>query len=553
MTPGSALDPDRLLSASPRRRVTRIEAPGEPARVRKEFIARTPLRRLREALKALAGRTASQREARALRALAPAGAAVPRLVSESSTGLGTRILELGFVEGVPLVRLLGDLDTRRVVLARIGVELRRAHAAGWIHGDLHEENVLVDGVDPVLIDWQRARPRGAVEPARIADAARFEHSMWLHGVPLGDRLRFRRSVLGLEAGPIAPEDRARLRAVGEAVRRRARQFAMTRTRRVMRAEDGRVRIGGRRAGGLHGLRLASILDAEIRSALDAHVKLDRACSGEVKEPIGRYVERGDDVVLKRDHRAVLTAVGVGQRSFVVKEVRKAGWRRRLADALRGSPARRGFRAGHGLLLRGIPTATPFAWIERRRFGLPVASWLILEDLRGLWPVAEPPRSTPAAVGRHWPPDRRACDRREALRPSSASVADALGVLLLRLHRADVSHGDLQALHVLLRERSGGAASVDPVLIDCDAVRFEAGLGDAERIEDLAALNASIPDALLSASERRRVLERVTAGLRFDAPRDAVAAAVVRRSLARRGQWRGEDCASVERAASPAAE
>jgi len=295
------------------------------------------------------------------------------------------------------------------------------------------------------------------------------------------------------------------------------------------AKRTRVERAAVQLDGLRGLRLPSISDDEIRAALGAHERLDAGGSGRVTAPIGRFVAKSGELVLKRDHRAVLTAVRVGERGFVVKEVRKTGLRRRLADAVRGSPARRSFRAGHGLLLRDIGTAVPYAFLERRRFGLPVASWLILEDLRGLWPVAEPVVDAEPDLAR------------EASRPPAPGVADAIARLLVGLHGADVSHGDLQAIHVLLRPATGVPDRVDALLIDCDAVRFDAGLGDAERIHDMAVLNASIPDRLLTAGARRRVFERVASSLPFDASPGEVLRAVARASAGRAQHWRGDGC------------
>jgi len=56
----------RLLARSVRREVVAERAADGELTVRKEFLARTPLRRLREALKSLVRRAASQREARCL-------------------------------------------------------------------------------------------------------------------------------------------------------------------------------------------------------------------------------------------------------------------------------------------------------------------------------------------------------------------------------------------------------------------------------------------------------------------------------------------------------
>lgn len=225
-----------LLARSVRREVVACDVPGAGRCVRKTFLARTPLRRLREVAKGLVGGAASQREARALCALAAAGITAPRVVLEQARGFGTRQLIVTFVPGVPLVQLLGDRHRRRAVLPRVGVELRRAHEAGWVHGDPHEENVLVQDGEPVFVDWQRARRRGRDIEACIADLARFEHSMWLHAVPLGDRMRFRYAALDIPARCTDEAGRALLKRVGLAVKRRARAHARARMRRAARAD-----------------------------------------------------------------------------------------------------------------------------------------------------------------------------------------------------------------------------------------------------------------------------------------------------------------------------
>ncbi len=524
--------PAECLARSVRRVVFVESSEGGARVVRKEFLARTPLRRLREGLKGWFGIAAAQREARALRALAEAGVRAPRLVDEASTGAGTRRLVQTFVPGDHLVDCLEEPWRRRRILEAIGRQLRQAHLAGWVHNDLHEENVLVEGETPALIDWQRARPDAARDAARVWDVARFEHSMWLLGVPLGDRMRFRRAALGVDRGPAEGEARARLRAVAPVIRRRARQFATARTRRVARAEDGRARIVGR---GLRGLRLAEIDEADVVAALAAHTRVARLAAAPVSTERGVCAgSPGAGEVLKRDGRSLVTAVQVGARRLVVRERREPRLRRRVARRLRGSSGRRAFVEGHGLLLRGVATARPFAWLERRRFGLLVGSWVVLEDVRGGWPVTAPLR-LPGV-------DARGVPEPAAPRPSPAHITDALARLLIRLHAADVSTGDLESPQVMLRARRSPNGRFDALLIECDAVRFEAKLDDAARVRDLAALNAAIPDSTLSARSRLRVFDRLARRVPFAAAPDAVVWRVARASLARAQQWRGEDCA-----------
>jgi hypothetical protein len=169
----------------------------------------------------------------------------------------------------------------------------------------------------------------------------------------------------------------------------------------------------------------------------------------------------------------------------------------------------------GLRARRIGAAVPYACLERRRLGLPVASWLLLEDL---WPAL------PADVA--------------AGELDGTQVADALAALLARLHRAGIRHGDLKASHA---SRDGAAWRTRARLIDLEDVRFGGRLPDRARIRELAQLNASLADALAGAL-RCRAFERYRCALPFRAPAQVCLKRIVEESLARTHRWSGRDCA-----------
>jgi hypothetical protein len=228
----------------------------------------------------------------------------------------------------------------------------------------------------------------------------------------------------------------------------------------------------------------------------------------------------DARVLKSDARSSVTALDVGGRRVVVKETPFRGASRALADAVRGSAGFRAWRAGHGLRERRIGAALPLAYAETRRFGVPVASWVVLGDLR------------PAA------------DAAFALGEGAATaeeVLDALAHLAIALHRAGVDHGDLKATHVLLPR---GATGLAPRLIDLEGVRFPTRLPDARRLRALAELNASLPDAY-PAALRRRSFRRYAAALPFAIGWRRAQARIVRESLARKHRWTGAGCEATD--------
>jgi hypothetical protein len=194
---------------------------------------------------------------------------------------------------------------------------------------------------------------------------------------------------------------------------------------------------------------------------------------------------------------------------VVKEVRKTGIRRRLADAFRGAPARRAFQAGRGLIERGIGAALPLAAVERRRLGFPTRSLLLSLDLR-----AEPT----AAVLLAGAPDQR------------KRVLTSLAELLLALHQSAATHGDLRAQHVHLS--SGEGERLVAKLIDLESLRFRQTLDGAARLDDWAQMNGSIPDGLASTAERRAAFDHYASALPFTNSTQAAFEEMTRRSIRR---------------------
>jgi serine/threonine protein kinase len=221
-------------------------------------------------------------------------------------------------------------------------------------------------------------------------------------------------------------------------------------------------------------------------------------------------------VLKSDSRARVSAVEIGEgHQLVVKEYRAGGPLRRAADVFRGSPARRAWLGGHGLRARGIGAATPIAFVERRRWGIPMASAIVLEDLQHFEPA----------------------DHCSAKHAGDEEVVKAIVRLAIRLHRRGVVHGDLKASHLLLgREASG----IEAYLIDLEGVRFPRRLRDRDRIRALAQLNASLPDRIPE-PPRTRAFLRYAAALPFQCGTQAALRRVVEISLARRHRWTGADC------------
>jgi tRNA A-37 threonylcarbamoyl transferase component Bud32 len=483
----------RVLHDSQRRRILRLRA-GDREVLVKCFRASTGRHPWRERWKTWTGTGPADREWDALHRLRAAGLPVPAPLALGTRPDGDRLLVMEFVEGSALQRVLSRPDAARAPLCReLGALVRRIHAAGWVHRDLHAGNLLLAEGRIVVLDWQHARPRRS-EGERRRDLARLEYSLRAL-VSLTQRLRLRRAALGIE-GRLDAAARARLRAVGQAVEARAHSHATRRSRRPLRRSPNFERV---RAGGTRGMRVRELPPARVAALLAAHrLALEEARA------------------IKSDGRSRVSAVQVGALRAVVKETPWRGLPRCLAALLRGSAGRRAWLAGHGLLARGIGAALPLAYLERRWLGLPLASWVMLEDAR---PATEAAFALGAGLG------------------TPEEILESLGRLLLALHRRGVDHGDLKGTHVLL---SRGPEGLRAKLIDLEGVRFWRRIPDDRRLQALAELNASLPDAY-SAAVRRRIFDRYARQLPFAGGREAALARVVAASLARRHRWTGADC------------
>jgi tRNA A-37 threonylcarbamoyl transferase component Bud32 len=479
----------RVLHDNPRRRLLRLESEAG-ALLAKHFKTASGRHAARELLKRWLGRSPASREWRHLRHARAAGAPVPEPLALGRLPGGDEVLVTRFVEGELLADALRiPARERRERLRAVGRAVARLHAAGLEHRDLHAGNVLVGDHGATLLDLQHARRRRGAA-ARARDLGQLDYSLWGRASAT-DRLRLARAALdpGRHA---AASDRERLRAVAGAARARADAHARSRTRRALRA--GRVHAAAR-VGGLAGLRARELDARDLEAALAAH----RDARGAA--------------LLDADARSRVSAVRAGERAVIVKEYPPRGLARALADAVRGSPARRGWRAGHGLAARGIGAARPLAYLERRVAGVPVRSLFVMEDLR-------PARDALAAV--HEKP---------------ADALDALLRLLVALHRRGVDHGDLKATNVFLRD---GPHGLEPVLVDLEGVRFRRALGEARRVQALAELNASLPD-VFPVELRRAAFARYARAHPFAEGSARALRRVVEASLARNHRFRGKGC------------
>jgi tRNA A-37 threonylcarbamoyl transferase component Bud32 len=320
--PGSVL----LADKPGRRRLARVDATSAGALFLKIFPR--PVSAL-EGTKRLLGLSPDAREWRMLARLHAAGLAVPEPLAHVELANGDRIVVTRFERGVPLADALGRRGReRRALLAELAALVRRMHACGVVHRDLHVGNLLATPHGLVLLDWQSALPV-RLRGARLRDLGELDASL-APRLSHADRTRVAAAVLGL-ARPFGAHARAQLREVARARLARARAHWRSRTRRSLRAGRQYAPLA---IGSARGLRL--------RDVDESHV-----------------AERFARDALRFETRGALDALG---------------------QALRGTPARRAWLAAAGLRARGVACERPLAWLETRRLGVPLRSALLLEAL-----------------------------------------------------------------------------------------------------------------------------------------------------------------------------
>jgi tRNA A-37 threonylcarbamoyl transferase component Bud32 len=347
---------------------------------------------------------------------------------------------LGVGTGWIATRFLCGRAAERGDLSDILAIAERMHRGGMLHGDFHLGNLLVADGRVVLTDLQSSRFLPYVP--RVLRNRELGYLAYSLGEPLPRELERQRFWYWV----------------------RAQRHWRSRTRRCVIESGGFTRF---EAGGARGFRHRDADEAELRRAIEG---LDGA------DPI-KDVEAGR---LLRSGR------------WIVKEHRSA------------RAARRAWRAGHGLEVRGIRTGRALAWAGR---------WLVMEDA-GETVTDWVEKSFPAAPGEE-----------------QEELGLALGDLLGSLHRRGIYHADLKANNIAWRP------GVPPRLLDYGRVHFGYRLPLRRRIKNLAQLNAALPD-VVPASLRERGFQRYLLGCDFTGDEARLRERAIEESLRRRHRWSG---------------
>jgi hypothetical protein len=177
----------------------------------------------------------------------------------------------------------------------------------------------------------------------------------------------------------------------------------------------------------------------------------------------------------------------GEEEYFIKAY---NWKKTLNplwDVFRGSRAKRAWKKAYALTMRGIPTASPILFLERKTFLLlPLEGVLVTKKLGGFTDLLQ------------WCAGKGELYEKPSLRQKA--VSSAAGLLRL-LHEEGFRHRDLKAGNLMVRAGEGEAT-----LIDLDGLRYMGEVPWKRRRKDLARLHRSLLESGLRAVDCVRFLK-----------------------------------------------
>ncbi len=323
-----------------------------------------------------------------------------------------------------------DPDACAALLDDLVALLAQHHAAGLRQTDLHLDNFLLADQRLYTLDGDGivARRRALGRRMSLRNLAQAFAQLPPHWDAHADRCA--RGYARLRGWPTdADADAGKLlRRYAKTVRAARKSDYLRKVRRTCSA------FVSRRAGRLRLVCDRAFDDPELRDWLS---------------PDGLRFRPGQDRMLKDGNTCTVWLHCHGARELVVKRYNIKGWRHRLNRCWRPTRASLAWRNAHLLIFWDLPTARPVALVEERHGPLRGRAWLVSEHVPGP-DCAEHLRSRPAGE-----------------RPAAARK---IAALLARLAALRISHGDLKASNILVRDG-------EPVLLDLDDLR-EHHLGPA---------------------------------------------------------------------------
>jgi len=316
----------------------------------------------------------------------------------------------------------GTVERQAQVISMVARHLGPQHARGVLQADMHLGNFMIRGeevfaLDPAMMRFARGpigRRQSIRQVARLAAILSENARSTIESVF--------REYADARSWAVGPQDLEQLQTEHHRQRSKAIEKGLRKFQRTNRRHQ-EIRYGSWR-----GLADRKLL--ETANLVDLTRGLDEAMA------------RGQ--ILKDGGTSFVSRVTLGGVEVVIKRYNYKGLLHSLRHTLKGSRAKRSWLNANRLVLLGIATPQPLAYIEERRGGLLRQSYLITEFKSGqsLHQVLQD-RTLPREQRQHY-------------------VEKAMR-LMDRLATHNITHGDMKHTNILCHDD-------EVVLIDLDAMR-----------------------------------------------------------------------------------
>jgi tRNA A-37 threonylcarbamoyl transferase component Bud32 len=347
-------------------------------------------------------------------------------------------------------RVAGRL--RWQVLGKVAALVRKAHDRGFYLRDLHAGNILVRlsaaGVEAYLVDLQgHSKGRSLSLRERWKDLARF------HGgsteASHSDGLRFLRCYLS-QPTLLDCSLRPVIRELESRGLRHRHMVWQKRQKRCVRDNRDFVRV---KTAAFFGFARREYWNEDfVRLVGKPERVLELPGTGVVKD------SKTTTVGLNRDL----------PQNFYIKRYNYQGLAYAAKDLFRYSRARRTWIAANSLHMRGIPVALPLAYLERRRRGILLESYIL----------------TKAKSGEALRDIFRRYDKSGYRFQEKRMLLETLARMIRKLHRNGVVHRDLKASNLIVCGARAGGYKLH--IVDFDGIDLGV-FSRRKRIKNLARL------------------------------------------------------------------
>jgi serine/threonine protein kinase len=167
-------------------------------------------------------------------------------------------------------------------------------------------------------------------------------------------------------------------------------------------------------------------------------------------------------------------IGGSPRSVYIKRYDASSLRSALLGKVAQSGALRSLRGAVLLHQAGIPTVTPVAAVENRRYGIIYKSFFIAEEI-----------VSGKTADAYWQENLQHLNGPAGVKRRLAFLRQVAG-LFQKLHAQQIYHGDLKDANILVAARCD-SRSTELFLLDLDGVRRYTRLGQRRRIKNLVQL------------------------------------------------------------------